>query len=277
MGLVGIKSVPVKVSATAGLGSSKLGLCLLALDPISSSTYLESGGSIAYAPSCTFWVNSSSTKAVVLSGGSKLTSAKNCFVGGVAQGFFAIQPPPENCGVHPDPFASMKPTTAPSCDHVGFTASGAVTLNPGIYVIRNGKLVQSGGGTMTGDGVVFVIEGASEVNLSGGGSYWLRAPKTGPFAGFIFFQRPTANPGKDAHMSGTGYLYYEGVIYFPTQHIIVSGSGSTKTPSPFTAYIGKTFTYSGTSTLTMDFNPTKTSVPIPGELLASDGAVRLIN
>ena len=73
-------------------------------------------------------------------------------------------------------------------------------------------------------------------------------------------------PDQDAIMSGGGGMYYEGIFYFPTQNIVVSGTGATTTPSPFTAYIGNTFTFTGTSTLTVGIDRTKTDIPVPAGL-----------
>lgn len=77
-------------------------------------------------------------------------------------------------------------------------------------------------------------------------------------------------------MSGGGDLYYEGILYFPTQNIIVSGGGSTTTTSPFTAYIGNTFNYSGGSTLNIDVDRARTSVPVPSALYPLSGGVALV-
>ena len=295
LGIIGIPVTTVNGRAKAQVRpSGGPSVCVHALSATASRAYLESGGSIANAPTCTVWVNSVASDAVELSGGSSLTAARNCFVGGVKQGLSRIRTAPEQCGQRPDPFASMTVSTG-ACTFNGFRGSNRVTLRPGvycggitltggaqvevtpgIYVIRNGKFVMSGGGTMRGDGVTFVLEGSSTVNLSGGGSYWLRAPTDGPTASFLFFQKYDASPGERAIMSGGGDLYYEGILYFPTQNIIVSGGGSTTTTSPFTAYIGNTFNYSGGSTLNIDVDRARTSVPVPSALYPLSGGVALV-
>jgi Flp pilus assembly protein TadG len=291
--ILGFDSIPLAVESRAraeggGTGSASTNsdpaTCVLALHPTSSNAVVVSGGGAWKAGDCKVWVNSSSSQAVVFSGGSSLVSAKNCFHGKASQGTFT--PAPVDCGIKDDPFAWMNPPSPANCTYTNFKISGGthtlnpgvycggitmssgptVTLNPGTYYIRNGKLTMSGGGSMTGEGVTFVIEGTSEVVLSGGGTYDLVAPDTGDFASFIFFQRPNANPGKKATLSGGGDIYYEGVIYFPTQKLVVSGTGSSTTPSPFTALIANLIEYSGTSTLDIWANQIKSIVTIPPEL-----------
>lgn len=286
LGLIGISHMPIEVTASARVGrGSGSPVCIHALSMTADKAYLQSGGSTTDAPSCTTWTNSSSSKAVILSGNSKINAARNCVVGGVGQGQSFITAPVEVCAPRANPFASVEISTPAQCTFTNFKASGTVSLQPGvycggltlsggpkvsaapgIYVIRNGTFTMSGGGSFRGDGVTFVLEGSAQINLSGGGSYWLRAPETGQTAGFVFFQNPDASPGAKAHMSGSGALYYEGIIYFPTQNIIVSGGGSTNTPSPFMAIIANTFTYTGTSTLSVGIDATRTTLPVPSSL-----------
>jgi Flp pilus assembly protein TadG len=296
--IIGISRQRVSAQAVAAQGKTKgAATCVLSLSKTASKAYLESGGSTTTAPNCTVWVNSSSTQAVVLSGGSKITAQKTCVVGTVSQGLSGIVGPPENCGVFADPFVTKTITTPANCDHTAFSASGVVTLQPGVYcngltlsggptvtlqpgvyVIRNGKLTMSGGGSMKGSGVTFVLEGTATVVLSGGGAYNLVAPKTGQTAGFIFFQKHTASPGSQATISGSGDIYYEGVMYFPTQNLLVSGGGSTTIlSSPFLAYIGNTITYTGGGSLYALVDKTKATVPIPDGLYSGTaGALRLL-
>jgi Flp pilus assembly protein TadG len=251
-----------------------------------------SGGTSIEAPDCRVWVNSSSTSAVVLSGGSSVTAEKACIHGGVSG---TVTPDPEDCGVRDDPFASMSPTTSASCDYNDYTNGGGtytlspgvycgglklsggptVMLEPGTYVIRDGKLSMSGGGSMTGAGVTFVFEGSAEMDLSGGGDYHLTAPTEGTFKSFVFFQRPNANAGKTAKMSGGGEMYFEGIIYLPTWVAEVSGGGAVGTPSPWSAYIAQNFKYTGGSAINMVYDPDRITVPIPDAVMAGDRSIYL--
>ena len=306
--LTGIARVPNTFLNLIGISESEVGasakarvrprdgtpVCLHALSGSAEPGYLASGSSSANAPGCTTWINSTSARAVTLSGGSRLTAARNCFAGGVKQGLNRITPAPEKCDARPDPFSAMTVPTGPCtfndfrgtkavtlvpgvyCGGIKLTGGAQVEVRPGVYVVRDGDLIMSGGGTMRGDGVTFIIEGQSTVNLSGGGSYWLRAPTSGPTASFLFFQKRDASPGARAKMSGGGDLYYEGIIYFPTQNVEVSGGGSTTTISPFTAYIANTFLYSGGSALNINVDRARTTVPIPALLYTERGGVTLV-
>lgn len=135
----------------------------------------------------------------------------------------------------------------------------------------------SGGGVMTGDGVTIVLVGTSLVNWSGSGAYNLKAPSTGDTVGFVLFQEPTAYPGGKTRISGGGTSYYEGVIYFPTQELLVSGGGFTDISPPFTVYMADIISCTGGGRLQGGLDPDRATVPIPKEIYsAASAAPRLI-
>ncbi len=110
---------------STGSGAAAAGLCVLALDGAMDRSLLVSGGGTVWAKDCWVQVNSNSAKAVTFSGNSKLTSAKNCFVGGVDQGLALMTPQPEkSCTAMADPFANYTKPLVGNCDHNGFKVSG---------------------------------------------------------------------------------------------------------------------------------------------------------
>lgn len=289
--IVGVGSIPVNVRATAKTGASGPPICVLALNPTSSSALLGSGGSGFDATNCNIQVNSSSANAVVLTGNSTIDSAHNCFVGGVQSGLSDITPAPApSCQSVPDPFAGMtKPmvgactftnyvntgvvTLNPGvyCGGIKFTGGATVTFNPGLYIINGGKLEATGGGSLTGHGVSFFLTGAnSGVTLSGGTAVDMSGMSTGLLAGFVFYLDPNATtPLAKSSFSGSANVHYEGVFYFPHQTLEVSGTGAVASPSAFLAYVADKFTYTGGSTLTVNYDEASATVPVPAGLRAA--------
>ena len=90
---------------------------------------------------------------------------------------------------------------------------------------------------------------------------------TGTLAGFVFFLDPSASANAKSDFSGSSQLYFEGVVYLPTQQINLSGSAVNFTPAPFTSYIGNTIVLSGSSALKINSDPSQTSDPIPAALI----------
>ena len=297
--IIGIESTSVSATAVAGvaLRPNSGGGCIISLSKTKSRSLLLSGGSRIDAPGCTVWVNSESAMATTLSGGSSITAERNCLFGGVSQGLTSISTPPQNCGRYVDPFSAKVIAYGNTCDFTNFTGSGTLTLQPGVYcgdltlsggpkvtlapgkyIVKNGTFTMSGGGVMTGDGVTIVLVGSSFLVWSGGGTYNLKAPSTGDTAGFLIFQEPTAYAGGKSRITGGGTSYYEGVIYFPTQELLVSGGGYSNISPPFTVYMADIITYTGGGRLQGGLDPTRATVPIPKEIYpAASATPRLIN
>lgn len=295
--VVGIRTLDVSGSATARRSAGGgMPLCLLALDPSMSRAVEGSGGTEWVANDCVVHVNSSNVGAVNLSGGSSIDSGRNCFVGGVSQGYSNIRPAPEaSCSPFADPFAGLTRPSVGPCDYTNFSANtpttlspgvycggltlqnSVFTLNPGLYVIKDGAFVSTGGDAISGTGVTFFLTGAGVgLNWSGGGTYNFRAMTTGPLAGFVVYSDPDAVVTAKSVMSGGGATRYEGVLYFPNQKVEISGSGSTAAPSPFTAFVAKNFLFSGGSQLRINFDRDATAVPVPNGLYASAGQARIV-
>jgi hypothetical protein len=124
----------------------------------------------------------------------------------------------------------------------------------------------------------FLTGKGAGVQTSGGSSWHLVATSSGPLAGFVFFLDPSGGPAGNSELSGTSQLYFEGVIYLPQQILKLSGGSSASTQSPFTACMADTYDLSSSSTLNINSDRTKTSVPIPPAIFGSGGGKpRLVN
>jgi len=288
VGILGFDSLPINAVAAAkkSILAGGMPMCVIALNPTMDKALLESGGSVWDAQACKVQVNSSSTKAVVLSGGSSLKAGENCFVGEVGQGLTMVSPPPTpDCKPVTDPFVNTAKPSVDSCDYTDFNedtpmtvypgvycgglrlSNSVFTMKPGLYIIKDGIFESTGGATLKGDGVTFFLTGIDAgIVWSGGGTYQFSAMKTGPLAGFVVFLDPKAAPKPKSVISGGGDTRYEGVMYFPNQHLVVSGGGSAVANSPFTAFVADSFEFSGRSTLAIKIVAGKTSVPIPAGL-----------
>lgn len=273
-------------------------ICLLALHPSRSKAIEGSGGTDFVANDCRIQVNSNNSQAVNLSGGSTMTSGENCFVGGVQQGLINILPAPTpGCASVADPFLSYSEPTVGSCDHMNLTYSGGTrvlspgvycggitftggvnaTFLPGLYILKDGDFVTSGGGSLFGEGVSFYLTGAGAgLNFSGGGQVHLKARSSGDLAGILFYLDRNAAALTKSVVSGGGEMYYEGILYFPTQKVEFSGGGTSATPSPYTMFIGSYFIYTGGSQLLINADADATDLPIPAGLAQGAVSAQLI-
>jgi Flp pilus assembly protein TadG len=140
LGVMGIQTINVGVSAIASVGSTSGGYyCVLALNQTAQAALQLTGNAtiLITAPKCVLQVNSNNLDAVDLNGNTSIRSVENCFVGGVqGVGNSSISPAPDrSCKPVPDPFAAYPRPAVGPCDYTNFSLSGnkTMTLQPGVY------------------------------------------------------------------------------------------------------------------------------------------------
>lgn len=285
------------ISARAMVFYDGLPNCMLALDNSAAMALDVTGGAALTTSNCAIHVNSSDGTALRTSGaGSQITADSVCVNGNYSAGGNGItQTPNTGCGQKIDPLASyLTPPDASSCDYNNATYTGSggggaplhtldpgvycggitvkggasVELNPGTYVMKDGKLKVTGGGDVTGNGVTVYLEGNNaEIDLGGGGNLHMTAPASGPLAGMLIYGDNTASPGlSTSNLSGGGNLYYEGVIYLPTQLANFSGGSVVNTP-PLSVVIADEINFSGGSSFTFQADLDNTTIPLPPPLM----------
>jgi len=301
LGVLGVSGINITANATAAVPPSSTGAyyCVMALNRTAQAALqLTGNASITInAPHCVIQVNSSSASAVTQNGNTVIKAVENCFVGGVSTVCnSSISPAPDaTCKPIPDPFANYPRPSVGNCDYTNYQLSGnkTVTLQPGVYcggmtfsgpvnvtfapglfVIKDGVITETGG-SFTGNGVSFFLTGYNtSIQLSGQANWHLVAPTTGPLPGFAIFldpDGPSGLAGSLSSLSGQSELYFEGIVYLPQQQVTVSGNASAFAPSPYTSYIGDTLRFVGNGDLVINNDTTLTQLPLPVSLYVQTG------
>jgi len=129
-------------------------------------------------------------------------------------------------------------------------------LDPGIYILdaigaNKGGLYINGGNLYATDGVMFYITGDGKVDMQGNGTVQINTNseiESGTYAGMAIFQdRDNLN---DASIHGTGTLDIVGTIYFPQNHVLITGTGD----GFGTQLIANTIEISGTGTMQINYD-----------------------
>ncbi len=298
--IIGIASLTVSAASTASVSSpSGRYYCVIALNPNGQAALQLTGNSsiTVTAPKCVIQVNSNNLDAVDMTGNAWISSVENCFVGGLRTvGNVSISPNPDaTCKAIPDPFASYPTPTVGSCNYTNFSVSSNqqvtlqpgvycggmtfsgpvnITFSPGLYIIKDGA-IQESGGSFTGSGVSFFLTGrGASIQLSGQANWHIVAPVDGPLPGFAIFLDPDGPTGLAASystLSGQSELYFEGIIYLPEQQVTVAGTAEAFAPSPYTSYIGDTLRFVGNGQLIINNDTSLTQLPIPSALFVQTG------
>jgi hypothetical protein len=221
---------------------------VLLLDKTGQGALTVSGKARIDATGATIIVNSTSAKAVIVTGNGQVTADVTNVVGGtVVNGNGSIV----NVATTPsvgDPLASVNApallsqplrsigtrqitsgavTLQPGLYLGGISISGnaAVTLAPGTYYLLAGGFSVSGQASVTGQGVLLYnapICGAGQISFSGSARVTLSPQTSGPLAGIAIFQDRTANAA--INISGTARLNVAGIIYAANAMVNISGT-----------------------------------------------------
>jgi uncharacterized membrane protein len=233
--------------------------CVLALNTTASGAALFSGSSSVSLTGCSVMANSLSPSAVTSQGSAGLATDCIISVGGVSLTAGTTESvcsnPITQAPPVADPFAGVPaPSTSGGCQSAtggslspgvycgGLTLQGAVTLQPGVYVIQGGDLKVNASANITGNGVTIYMAGSSAVSMNGNATVNLSAPTSGTYAGLLFMgDRNGANVSES--LNGTADSTMTGAIYFPKQN--VSYNGNFAGSNGCTQVVADTVTWSG--------------------------------
>ncbi|MDH3663535.1 MAG: pilus assembly protein TadG-related protein [Alphaproteobacteria bacterium] len=232
-GVFGEDLLDVEGSAAAG----KRGVaCLIALDPDGKGLKLNGQADLELT-ACGAQINADGKHALFVSGKSSLISDSICVSGSASiKGGADVSPQPsEYCPPHADPMADMvMPEVGPCTDtgveyknHVGTLTAGRVfceglkisgssriTLQPGLYVIDNGKFELRDDAILQGEGVTIMLRGEkSELDFKNRAALDLAAPTEGPLKGLLIFQAEGAD--KENKWNSDAPSQLTGVVYLP--------------------------------------------------------------
>jgi Flp pilus assembly protein TadG len=142
-----------------------------------------------------------------------------------------------------------------------------LTLNPGLYCITDNFAFN--GNTLNGEGVTIAVLGKKGFSTSGSSTVILKAPPVGcdvvspsyypgcPHAvGGLLIWVPSTNTG-DVSLLGNSSSIYRGTVFVQEGggSIVIGGTASEGAPNYGTSLIGDTVKVSGTSDVTINYDP----------------------
>ncbi|MDX8483216.1 pilus assembly protein TadG-related protein [Mesorhizobium sp. VK24D] len=243
--------------------------CVLALDPhVSSAVDLQGSTNVAMN-GCVIAANSDASGAVNR-GGSAIVSAACVSTVGTTSGLtppnatLSCGAPQENQYASFDPLADVTPPAYGTCQsmpngrtvtlspgtYCDKTWSGNITLNPGIYILRNVTIKPGGNGSLTGLGVTIFLMENSQIYINANETVNLSPTTTGPYAGITIFQ---AHGNTQAlTLNGGSGSVVRGFIYAPDATITYAGNSDMSAEGSCLRLVGNTVAMTGTSAVKSD-------------------------
>lgn len=206
----GITSVSTAALARV-TGNTIAKVCMLSLGEALNGGVFMHNGAMVTAPDCSIYSNSSDRDAVIIQNGAKIKSSMICARGGVKNLAGQLDTTlVTDCPVLKDPLAlKAEPSTTGACDYsltiilfgtrtlnpgtycngIFVIGTAKVTMNPGIYVVRNGPFLVAQNAEVTGVGVSILLTGTfAMLRLHDNSLINLSAPVSGAAAGMLVWE-----------------------------------------------------------------------------------------
>lgn len=150
------------------------------------------------------------------------------------------------------------------CGGLNIGSDADVTLESGIYIMKDGPLAVALGGRLHGEGVSFYLTGSNAVFYFGGQSLVeLSASQTGELAGILFFEDRAAPEGRLHQILSGNARELIGTFYLPKGTLRVASLVPVADNSAYTALVVNRLSLAGSPTLVLNSDYTSTDVPVP--------------
>lgn len=263
-------------------------ICVLALEERSGVSLSVEGSSELAAENCLVHSNRDLSAKDV----SKIAAGQ---VGAVGAATGAITPDPRT-GESPieDPFAerdlpvlncgspvTQRITTSRTlaqgmhCGPVIVDGDAQLTLAPGIHYFQRGGLIAQGASRVVGDNVVLVFGTTSQFNFADSATVELTGARSGIGAGIVI--ATTRDNTRPFMISSSNVRRMEGVVYMPSAQLVVTGGRETLAESDWTVSITRELVVRNGAKLVINSNYNASTVPVPDDVKAPPGSVRLVD
>jgi Flp pilus assembly protein TadG len=297
-------TIGVQATAVADQGSP---VCLMAINPTAWKGLNIQGTADVNAIACAVQVNSNHNEAMRQNGGGQATAEAFC-VHGNYSGSNYTPTPRRHCMREQDPLAAQFAIDLAALDIASMNCKGdynklvsngdSFTLNPGLYceglnikqgtvtlksgvhVFRDYELYIQAQGTLRsepGGSVTILFTGGPGARFTNqaGANVDVTAPSSGLFAGIVMASDPATIPTKQNTIIGGGYMEFDGIIYFPTQPLYISGNGDIGADSAQFAILADTISIEGNGTLYIHISSDAPGSGLPG-LPTANEIIRLV-
>lgn len=288
--ITGMVETPIVVSAAAQMvGQGKA--CILGLNSSIDRAVYFSGNAKATGNGCGFFSNSTSTSSMAVANDAVVGAQMLCASGGgevMRQG--NVTPDiTEDCPALDDPLAGRPAPSVGGCDYNNHEINGAgnftlqanrvycgglriegsanVTLESGVYIIKDGPLTLADTASIKGTDVGFFLTGTgTRMNFESGTTVSLEAPVNGEMAGLLFYE-DRSNAPVIHRLGSSNARTLLGTIYLPKSNLDISSAASIGMDSAFTALIVDTLRVREGPNVVLNSNYSATNVPVPAGLI----------
>lgn len=243
--------------------------CVLALDPEASPAIKLQGSAHIDMKGCRLAANSEADDSITRLGAARLV-AECVHTSGGTNGLepssrveLECAAPLENQYPTQDPLADLDPPDYGACTsmpktkektlspgtYCDETFSGDITLEPGEYLLRGGRVNLGGNGSLVGAGVTLFLMEDAEFGVNGNEVVRLSPPESGDYAGIAIYQQRGNTSG--LRINGGSDSEISGFLYAPSAHVFYAGNATVATEKCL-RIVGNTIELIGNSDVSID-------------------------
>jgi hypothetical protein len=286
---------PLTVTSTARF-IGRNNICVLGLDGHKTSVHLDKDARLT-GNNCGVFSNSTDKSGLEVDSGAAVTAQIICSAGGanISSSATVTPEPVTDCPPVGDPLAERAAPGAGTCDQTdlvldsvkktinpgvycgGLTLKGSayITLNPGVYVIKDGALDVTGTSCLTGEQVGFFITGDSPaaINFTAKTHISLTAPKDGPLSGLLIFEDRAIGKKLKHKITSDDARVLLGTIYLPVGSLTIDAKQPVADQSAYTAIVARSLELDAGPNLVLNADYGMTDVPVPAGIAGSSQVV----
>jgi Flp pilus assembly protein TadG len=285
---------PVTVRATARY-VGRNNICVLGLANSGSAVFLDKSARLT-GNNCGVFSNSGDANGFKAANNAVLNATIVCSAGGamLSAGASVTPAPITDCPPLEDPLASRQAPTVGGCNYtathitsemrtldpgvycggVVIDGTSTVSLNPGVYIIKDGGLVIAGRATLSGVGVGFFLTGAVIPTKFGLNTHIsLSAPSDGPLSGLLIFEDRSVAGNLRHSISSDDARTLIGTIYLPRGNLVVDAKEPVADQSAYTAIVAQNVELNMGPNLVLNADYDMTDVPVPAGVAGSSQVI----
>ena len=158
------------------------------------------------------------------------------------------------------------------CNNFTLNSFTNATMEPGIYVFRDGDFIVNSDLSVTGDGVIIYLTGTNspELILNSQSHANLSAPTTVPYAGILIFQDPNVEDGTVHLLNSDASSSFEGTIYLPNGKMMINSGTQMSGDAAYSYIIARSFEINSDSGIVLNSDYAASDVPVPAGLATSN-------
>lgn len=273
-------------------------ICVLALDSSANGAISLEKNARVTGQNCAVFSNSTHVNSLRSKDSAVMSASLICAAGGKDGGKGNFTPEPlTDCPTFDDPLAgrpepvvggcstefptkvtgtlALSPGTY--CGGLSVEPGARVTLDPGIYVFKDGGLTVADAASLKGAGVGLFFTGKGSVLLfERGSTIDLTAPRSGEMAGLLVFE------GRSQPENGLHQILSDdarnllGTIYLSRGRLHVDANSPIADRSAYTAIVARVMTLYGGPNLVLNTNYDSTDIPVPDGIRGAAQPVALV-